>query len=146
MSSWHGYDQVEDAHPERPWWQREPGHEPGEGWRRTDGELLSYSLGAWKKFGTVTMLDERDRTDPLPPPDPRCGQVWVWLETAGLHASAQQVLAVRALTSSAPRVEFVGSAIDIFQEKDWPPPGAVLVAGPGAPWAPTEPEPQAEEG
>jgi hypothetical protein len=143
MSDWHGYSQHPDAYPERPWWRRwigPPHARPGEsGWLRADGVFT---------IGDDGYLAARDTAHPLPPPEPRCGQVWV--TPSGVESMVQMVWPNGAGTRTIdlPDHHFFwpadperpnscwGSAPETLTTADWPPPGAVLVAGPGAPWAP----------
>lgn len=59
---------------------------------------------------------------PLPPPPPAVGQVWVWL---GWPYSSPRRIGERQTVT----------AVD-DEPHDWPPEGAMLVAGPGSPWRP----------
>lgn len=67
----------------------------------------------------------RSRNKP-DPPSPKCGQVWAWPDGTE-----------RLVTSILRRAD--GARVARFGRKvyPWPPAGAVLVAGPGAPWAPS---------
>lgn len=79
------------------------------------------------------MLTLADRTHPLPVPEPRCGQVWVD------STSEFMITAVQHLPGGAHEWQGIGWASTREESPNyapWPPPGAVLVAGPGAPWAP----------
>lgn len=68
-----------------------------------------------------------DREHPMPAPAPKCGQVWVWPPEGGVDRMVTDV------------VRRSGAAkMDGDWWTEWPPIGAVLVAGPGAPWAPRE--------
>ena len=71
-----------------------------------------------------------DAEHPLPPPPPRCGQVWVW--PGGV---AEQVLQVDPDGTAHTLAGEYRAAPNKAQVR-WPPPGAVLVSGPSAPWAP----------
>lgn len=117
MSDWHGYPQHPSAHPDRPWWRKKP-----EGyWLRIDGEQSVYGRKPESAMATL------DHEHPLPPPEPRCGQVWRFRE--GHQA---MVAYVRPDGSCA----FAGAGEAFAAKEPWPYPGAVLVAGPGSPWAP----------
>lgn len=159
-NTWHGYPQHPDAHPERPWWRRDRS-----AMVRSDGVALTsiHDRNYAETFGHP--FDERgmredgesyadatariDREHPLPAPPPMCGQVWVWL--SGFAATVQ---AVDPTGMSAPRGMSDGPGVvwpctipapvqhgpylgAWTPAALWPPPGAVLVAGPGAPWADT---------
>jgi hypothetical protein len=137
MSDWHGYPQHPDAHPERPWWRPISSMR----WRRTDGRISRAAC-------VCDELARLDTAHPMPPPEPRCGQVWVTL--TGVESMVQMVYSNGAGTRTIdlPDHHFFwppdperpdscwGSAPETLTTADWPPPGAVLVAGPGAPWAP----------
>lgn len=154
MSDWHGYPQHLDAHPERPWWRRLVPDDEESPWRRADGVELCpavawvggdhYDCG-WQdgagwvakarelwpfRLSAIRSVEEEaialvDAAHPLPPPEPRCGQVWV-LPDLATHCT---VIGVQ---------DGAGYYVDPrgAHRMPWPPPGAVLVAGPGAPWAP----------
>ena len=74
-------------------------------------------------FGHVTAaVDAYDDAHPMPVPPPMCGQVWVRPDetcmVTGTNAGAYQ---------------FGGVTLPL---SFWPPPNAVLVAGPFSPWVP----------
>lgn len=122
MGEFFGYGQHSDSHPMRPWWR----FDRKEGWwRRSDGDVCGeLAIEAW------------DRENPLPCPPPRCGEVWVWPE----DASSQQhnELGSHALITNIDEDGvYAGMECVAFGVNDWPPPGAVLVAGPGSPWMDT---------
>jgi len=154
---WHGYPQHPDAHPQRPWWRRSGDDESpwvrsdnatltpvaeyvggdtyDAGWQSHDGWVLRVPdvwMGRMAAIHTLESgsLATYDAEHPLPPPEPRCGQVWVWVA-----ASAWQGLQMTVSTVTAVGGVHFGTRRDAW-DAPWPPPGAVLVAGPGAPWAP----------
>jgi hypothetical protein len=132
VKTWYGYPIAEDAHPERPWWTRIvtieystfPPQPAAWFWRRTDG-LSSEDLDA---------IGYLDATNPRPAPPPLCGQVWRWepgyfilmsyVRPDGTWCYAGQLNLVQPGANAGGQT--------------WPPPGAVLVYGPGAPWAPAD--------
>lgn len=137
MSKWHQYPQHPDAHPEKPWWRKQYKRR-GDGslehlaWRRTDGRMES-ALAVER--GLIDILDAIDREHPLPPPEPRCGQVWkVPGRPADMAVTEEWPWSGKALAAILAR-NAAGQPALAF-DRTWPPPGAVLVAGPGAPWAP----------
>jgi len=78
-----------------------------------------------------------DAGNPLPPPPPLCGQVWCWPDVReGPHLTVGRV--DRGLGSFV-RQSLIDTCEDVlvWWTPEWPPPGAVLVAGPGSPWADT---------
>jgi hypothetical protein len=102
-----------------------------------------------------TLLRAVDDVRPLPAPPPMCGQVWAARDADSVMQewATAMVIEVRPVGFLTPiGVEpVVASAWDILmggqrghvraddaQEggPTWPPPGAVLVSGPHAPWAP----------
>lgn len=121
---WHGYEQHPDAHPLWPWWRAVsvPGLLV---WRRVDG-LEETALAA--SAGRSDRLAWLDRERPLPAPEARCGQVWVWT-ASGVQA---QVVEVDPEIGRA----YLGGRQMSIQREAWPPSGAVLVSGPESPWAP----------
>jgi hypothetical protein len=132
MSDWHGYPQHPDAHPDLPWWRRTT---RDCGWRRSDGvECDELTEAEAESSDTTEFLAGIDESDPLPPPPPMCGQVWVLMYTLkdGDLRHDDMVVSV-AYIGDEVRVQFRGSS---GYADRWPPLGAVLVAGPGAPWAP----------
>lgn len=148
---WHGYPQHPDSHPERPWWRERRNGE----WTRADGLVVyiaqteedvvwraltsgfvsSEIIGTTDEMTSSEAMARIDREHPLPAPEPRCGQVWVHKHWATMIARIERnrphfghVWDSRgASTEAAAPWGWVGT---------WPPPGAVLVAGHGAPWAP----------
>jgi hypothetical protein len=117
VPTWHGYPQQAGAHESRPWWRRVDWGNGESGWVRTDGfaEIATGSVSAERP-------ECLDREHPLPCPPPLCGQVWVWPERS--HSTT--VLDVTTKCVATLPVD--------YPLADWPPAGAVLVAGPGAPW------------
>lgn len=175
---WNGYPQHSDAHPERPWW-RGRHYE----WRRSDGVTALFRAelgGAWlvshpgrSERGTLRdaagvavfpqlsigecggdILRHVDRLDPLPPPPPKCGQVWQW--PSGFSATIQAVDPTGMCDPGGPLGQgsrpgvvwpctvpaqscATGRYVAGWTDRGlWPLRRAVLVAGPGAPWAPSE--------
>lgn len=129
---------------ERPWWTGwpAPGHIPG-GWSRRDGWVAEFSvavppddlddgrirLHAPHQRTREEMLAEIDRIDaehPLPVPPPMCGQAWQ-------DAFAQFTIAAVDLAHG---LGLIVGGDGLEPVEVWPPPGAVLVSGPFAPWAP----------
>lgn len=119
-NKWHGYEQHEDAVEARPWWRLS-----SRGLCRADGVKPFSAASDWKPEGYQdwwgwdgrealdTVMARIDREHPLPMPPRKCGQVWV-------HADGTEEM----ITIAGPH-------------NRRPPPGAVLVAGPGSPWADT---------
>lgn len=146
MNLWHGYPQAPGAHPERPWWVRGTRSDgwairwglPGNrGWFAQDPKGRGHDLPG--TFDEAMAAIEREH--PLPCPEPRCGQVWVWPEGAVSLMDGE----TRVTVETHIMVLAVGRRDGWWQWRhanhhsaltEWPPPGAVLVAGPGAPWAP----------
>lgn len=119
-----------DAVPERPWWRPVALCDPPRGlaygpplvgWVRTDGVTLEQGED----------LDAYDREHPLRAPLPACGQVWVWPDT-----DYEIMLVGRDDWGWAPHLRIGGRQVT-GGDAPWPPPRAVLVAGPGAPWMDT---------
>ena len=184
MTTYHGYPQHPDSHPERPWW-RLVEHEGEESWVRTDGEVMARvrhkRVGDWYETGwkvwtgrqdltvektadcdvpAVDVMALYDRRNPLQPPPPLCGQVWVdprdlkeATGAASVAAVGQYLVAVTFMIDGLAMVHrLAGTPIhqQIFRhtpggpvelEKDWPavdwpPQDHVLVAGLLSPWAP----------
>jgi len=135
MNPFEIYPQHPNAHPERPWWRA------GSGWHRRDGarvwfedgrSLVGPGPGWWSQAEEADFIQHADcdaalsyvdAAHPLPAPPPLCGQVWVLPNGEhGLVTSVVGGLVTLGATS--------------YPEELWPPGGAVLVAGPGSPWAP----------
>lgn len=119
------------AVPERPWW-RSVGLCR---WGRVDGKVVTVHGP-----GTILLdaLDAADAEASLPVPPPMSGQVWAW-------PNGVQVAIIAVLGDMPVMPEFRGAtgAVTLGWTHDaaWPPPGAVLVAGPtpwgrDVPWAP----------
>jgi hypothetical protein len=140
MNLWHGHEQHPDAWTDRPWWRGS-----GLTFLRSDG--IQLFLEAYTEWPYNRNLDPRgvvhegerldqameriDREHPLPVPPPQCGQVWFWPE----QNRASQVISVfpendKTIASMAYRTD------GPWDGESWPPTGAVLVAGPSAPWSP----------
>lgn len=130
---WHGYPLVGvDRHPERPWWARHVqqwSHWPVSPpvptvwrWVRSDG-LEVGPVFASRAEQAEAQLAQLDRDEPLPPPPPMCGQVWM------VNKGFAQVVGV---VEGEPLWPYPW----LLDTGQWPPPGGVLVAGYGAPWAP----------
>lgn len=164
MADWHGYPQDPDAHPERPWWRKSGGTELRvDGLRlfyETDGVWLSHPTWeadrvlvrahiSWGKQSADTieppyvedMMVLADRDFPLPVPEPRCGQVWV--AASGVFVAEDTVVTV-VRRDGKPFSVTMGTGDMRTDTARWPPFGAVLVAGPGAPWAPPETPPPSD--
>lgn len=132
--NWHGYPQHPDADAARPWWRVTATSHP----IRTDGTIAVVRLGE-----TITQSMQRtDKDSPLPAPPPLCGQVWVWPSYGGCSSMIHEVATNdksaeqwRAHVGSKSR--YVSTNPDIVYDP-WPFRDAVLVAGPGSPWAPPE--------
>lgn len=132
----YGYPQHPDAHPERPWWRKlyreVPGRAPEHfAWARTDRRVVSRTE---VEQAIIDILAALDREYPLPPPPPLCQQVWVEPRRGGAGGGHRAIVGVDPCGA----VYTVGYAgVQRHAPGCWPPPGAVLVYGPGAPWAPT---------
>lgn len=131
MSSWHGHAQAPDAVEDRPWWINV--HHPDEhgptvvmrGFGPTDSLLQRRDMpGPGQVEALYEAMDAWDAAHPRPVPAPACGQVWAW--PSGSHRM------VVAIESSG--VAVFGGRVQ-SSDGHWPPRGAVLVAGPQAPWA-----------
>lgn len=72
----------------------------------------------------VALLDAYDDAHPRPTPPPTCLQVWVRPDETCMVTGTNAVA-----------YQFGGVTIPLTPDA-WPPPKAVLVAGPHAPWAP----------
>lgn len=139
---WHGYEQHPDAHPDRPWWHRTTCVISGTaGWERSpdryfaaDPAEMDECVHSYEDLvaETTPELGRIDREHTLPCPPPRCGQVWVWPKSG----RASMIFAIEPPND----VECKASCVFWREEWDsisWPPPRAVLVAGPGSPWMDT---------
>jgi len=158
MTTWHGYEQDDNAHERFPWWASVGSF----AWERCDGRAIRPHPLGWSVTGPhdalypdggpcrydfercaytgpsqpVDIIEMIDREHPLPPPEPRCGQVW---KVPGTPAAMVASERYPWFASWMPAYALVASglATGTVIEDTWPPPGAVLVAGPGAPWADT---------
>ena len=140
MADWHGYPQRGWVDPERPWWNTGDVRE----WRRNDGLVISrdrfdpplshiISIGSDEPFEIAAARADAER--PVPPPPPRCGQVWALPgKTAEMVVSEVPPHFPTAMMVSAVIAGVDG--VEVPLDDTWPPPDAMLVAGPGAPWAP----------
>ena len=153
------YEYPPDVFPTRPWWR----FSTAQGWVRRDGPLLQtlrdgtltprVTSPLWRAlllergavhldppptlevFGTLDeVLAEVDRRHPMPAPAPAVGQVWAWPSDGAL--AAEMLLAVYMSMSEEPaHVRWPRGDLEAWSGpcKHW-----VLIAGPGAPWAPSE--------
>lgn len=115
------YGQDSNSHSLFPWWRMVDGC-----WIRRDGKRNPEGLGP-----KDSLLAEYDRENPMQEPSPMCGQVWHWIENAHRYGSSQVVTSIRQ-DGDMQIVTMGGEPIRYY---DWPPEGAVLVSGPGSPWA-----------
>ena len=144
------YPQAPDAHPERPWWC---GPDDCGYFRRTDGAWLKAKGGWFKGSDGGAYAELRtpispkaqaaddddsaafpglaafDTTNPLPCPPPLIKQVWVWVD------SGEQWM-VQGIADFPWTLVLRDGRAEVVEFESWPSPGAVLIAGPGAPWAP----------
>ncbi len=136
--------------PERPWWRR-----PGQ---RCDGiELVRLSQdhppasmqnlrGAYRPWieDVASAMERIDREYPIPPPEPLEGQVWAQVEGAGRFLDGGDSFMIVSMLRTNPIAVVQGNyEPKLAVLRTWPPPGAVLVAGPtpwgrDIPWSPSE--------
>lgn len=153
MNPFRIYPQHPDAHEGRPWWRRaqvfaarsfgadSPVWDyqlPVAGYVRSDGKSLAGKSLA--EPPTADDLAAFDAADPLPCPPPLLGQSWVY--PGGMGCMVVQVVPLRdgwdvALGAGSKLVLYrIPDDLPLGMAAAWPPEGAVLVAGPCAPWAP----------
>lgn len=101
------------THRRWPWWRVENGH-----WRRVDGVVDGTSLC------NVVDVFAADLSYPLPAPPLMAGQVWMW-------PGGEEHVVTKVYGHD------VGGCVlgngSSYRGKEWPPPSAILVAGP-TPW------------
>lgn len=144
MPDWHGYPMHPDSVEGRPWWRHCV--------YSNDGAHLLVM----RDFKEGSLMAEADHPDlpaamvaydtahPLPPPPPRCGQVWLWPDSDRQHLVTDITTRGSGHTGITLGLEGPDCWLPHVppelaphsSQSPWPPPGAVLVAGPGAPWAP----------
>lgn len=151
----------QDAHRERPWWRLSSVDARSAAgafvvWTRCDGSIASAK---WHRPGAFLGSPEQaraalfmaavdaigdalariDAEHPLPVPSPTPGQVWrSWLVSGSEMMVSEVILAA----SGAPTCAIVAGETMMFPQ-EWPPPSAILVAGPtpygrDVPWSPVE--------
>lgn len=160
MTTWHGYEQDDNAHERFPWWASVGSF----AWERCDGRAIRPHPLGWSVTGPhdalypdggpcrydfercaytgpsqpVDIIEMIDREHPLPPPEPRCGQVWVDPETG----DSLMVVGV-GTNDRGERLVYLGCrTIIVIGEHPWPPakPDGTNVwacVDKGAPWADT---------
>jgi hypothetical protein len=146
---------------ERPWWTLSL-----VGWRRADGFSVQHGLGGalgahggeWAEHAGVPtwrcgrklfegvdpsdMMARLDAEHPMAAPPPMCGQVWVWTNGWERMVVGVDRCAVFGCGDEIRNTGAPSEYSDIPMRADvWPPPSAVLVAGPtpwgrDVPWAP----------
>lgn len=151
MSKFHGYTQRSGAHHVRPWWRAIGALT----WERHDGHRVTWqparngnsAILLWhadtgqvagrRDTGRVAewAMAHIDSTHPLPPPAPACGQVWVWPENSK-HIGPETPWGAFMVQAMVTGFDTSTPLLGGYPQVEWPPPGAVLVAGEGAPWAP----------
>jgi hypothetical protein len=128
------------AVPERPWWRQE-----GDDYRRADGARVKSVLDGFRFIEwepTLRLIEAHDTEHPMPVPPPMCGQVWVWTNGWERMVVGVDRCAVFGCGDEIRNTGAPSEYSDIPMRADvWPPPGAVLVAGPtpwgrDVPWAP----------
>ena len=131
---WKGYPQQEGANvdADRPWWVQQERELPAagepvpvKGWLHPSG---AFAFGA----DAEEAMAQYDEEHPLPPPPPKCQQVWV---EGNSEKSITRVERVDGREGEAKRV-YVWAGAERYAG-DWPPEGYVLAYGPLSPWAPT---------
>lgn len=129
LPQWHGYPVEPGADTDRPWWRPWTvlgplGGRLSGGFVRPDGRTVRHGRNEDHEMARV------DREHPLAAPPPRCGQVWRWPQE-----SIERTLLGRGHTANVPeQLSWVGPP-GVDGPAPWPPPSAVLVAGPFSPWA-----------
>lgn len=150
---WHGYPQAEGAHPERPWWRAIWGPWPNVAprqnyalrWMRGDDfeclvvneDHIRMQMYEHTCHPDITaLLAAHDAEHPLPTPPPLVGQVWAGVKRlyGGGPMEAEEVM-IAWINQEKVAIANYGYT---WPRHAWPPPGAMLVYGPGAPWAPPE--------
>lgn len=162
MNPFARYPQHPDAHPVRPWWR----YVHGAGYTRVDGKATAVeTIGGWITHEAADIgvsplfhheteaMDAYDAAHPLPCPEPACGQVWAWDDRFAATVQAVDLTGtadpeslgrpgvVWPCTVPVSGTEFGRYSACWTPALNWPPAlggrcDAVLVSGPGAPWAP----------
>ena len=110
-------------------------------------EAAAPDFDDWNAYTVEELMARIDREHPLPPPEPRCGQVWVFPDV-NQHDTVQGVSDGKGYfisgyadtmtpVSTSTYGDGCGAAAVLDAPNTWPPPGGILVAGPDAPWADT---------
>lgn len=121
-----------DAHVERPWWRLGT-----QAWVRADGaEVGTYTIGEGRFYRRTqeavnAALAEHDAAHPLPAPGPMPGQVWVYPD--GREEMIPTIFGVYGQDGRERATLLGGHPGPKFNGESWPPPGAILIAGP-TPW------------
>jgi len=110
----------------------------GESLPRTPNPIPSPAATARRMDVDAILMRHHDRTNPLPCPEPACGQVWAWPD-----GSTIMVQAVAAMKAGGWGVQWPGADQKALypsgSTEAWPPPGAHLVnAVGGGPWSPPD--------
>jgi len=162
---WESYLTKGSRHPRRPWWQfvgmapatpeemEDPEwmHHLEEQWVRVDGHAVLWDGSS--KGNVDEALESYDREKPMDAPLPAIGQVWR-VQPAGERTAIE-----KPVTLVREDAEMVccrlGEHDDPLRPSrtwhcteprdgfgPWPPEHAILVAGPGVPWAPADWKPE----
>lgn len=129
-----------NAHPERPWWAWgvvAPGltlngvqqlpvdvlahREIRYAWIRRDRRILPEGAD----------IAAFDAANPMPCPPPTLGQMWAWSQPIPHQA---MIVGLYEQLDGTPVVTFGNDEAKSYDS--WPPDGAILFGGPGAPWVP----------
>ena len=138
MGVFDGY-QVNGPIPGRPWWRAVDGV-----LCRDDGLSSGFGFDLERMGPTdIRWAAEQDRKHPRRAPHPMVGQVWRYRVNGGRSAGwfdVETVIdAVRLSQMGNPAFVSMGNGDSHnVLPGQWPIPGAVLMYGPGSPWAPAD--------
>ncbi len=139
------WDESKDVYEPFEWFDA-PSPVPEEPEGEAEREAWDIETGGYYKrlkMEVIRALDHIDRQHPLPAPEPKAGQVWVFLD--GMERMVGSVWRIshircRVWWSDTPSIA-PGQPVEYHYATDstfpWPPTGAVIVSGQGSPWKDT---------
>ncbi len=94
----------------------------------------TFKAGAVAEADFAAVLVEADQKWPIPAPMPAASQVWYWTDRRSAATLLGHIDEAGGKYKLHWSFTVVGRGESPYLPGEWPPKGAVLVAGPGSPW------------